>query len=202
MGPGIVIPVVLVAIVVPIGFTMAKRYLKDGVALRDEDDPATTPGVRLTSNALRALPTPWRVVYEVAEEKLGGPHHVLIGPAGIFAVLTSMDPLPAPVSATDPHAVAAAAIARGGLDDALRRCAMTSDRLLTVHWGPRADGAPISVDTVPGALAVDGRELGRWADALVDEVTRDPTRRGLAPAQIDLAWQTVTVAIGRPDPLR
>lgn len=201
MGPGIIIPVVLVVIVVPIAFALAKKYLKDGAANR-ADEPVVAPSTRLTSNALRDLPTPtWRVIYEIAEDKLGGPTHVLFGPAGIFAVQTSMEPLPSGPPERDAHAIANAAIARGGLDDALRRCAMTSDRLLTVHWGAPVDGAPIAVDTVPGAIAVDGRSIARWAEQMISEVGANPTAEPLSPARVDLAWQTVTVAIGRPDPL-
>jgi hypothetical protein len=202
MGPGIIIPVVVIAVVIPIAFVLAKRYLKDAAVNRADELPVA-PSARLTSNALRELPTPtWRVVYEIAEEKLGGPGHVLLGPAGIFAVQTSMDPLPPrPVEPPDAHTVAAAAIARGGLDDALRRCAMTSDHLLTVHWGQSVDDAPIAVDTVPGAIAVDGRSLVTWAELAVDDLHADAGREPLSQAMIDLAWQTVTTAIGRPDPL-
>ena len=207
MGLGIIIPLVLVAIVVPIAFTLAKRYLKDGAA-SGVDEPVITPSTRLTSNALRELPTPtWRVVYEIAPEKLGGPAHVLVGPPGIFAVQTSMDPIPvAPPAEHDPHTIAGAAIARGGLDDALRRCAMSSDQLLTIHWGAPVEGSPVAVDTVPGAIAVDGRSVARWAERAIEHtiegVTAGSTREPLSQSQIDLAWQTVTVAIGRPDPLK
>lgn len=203
MGPGIIIPVAFVAVVVPVVFVLAKRHLKDGVA-SGADEPVVAPGVRLTSNALRELPTPpWRIVYEIAEDKLGGPGHVLLGPPGVFAVVTSMDPMPAgPDPTPDPHVVAAAAIARGGLDDALRRCAMTSDQLLTVHWGAAlADGAPVAVPTAPGALAVDGRSLRVWAEQALAELEDDPGRSPLPQARVDLAWQTVTTSIGRPDPL-
>jgi hypothetical protein len=202
MGPGIIIPLVLIAIVVPLAFVSAKKYLKDGAA-SGVDEPVVAPSARLTSNALRELPTPtWRVVYEIAEEKLGGPGHVLIGPAGIFAVNTSMEPLPARADGPpDARAVAAAAIARAGLDDALRRCAMTSDQLLTVHWGPPADGAPTAVDTVPGAIAIDGRSLVQWAERAAADIAADGSREPLSPSRVDLAWQTVTTAIGRPDPL-
>ena len=200
MGLGIIIPLVLVVIVVPVAFTLAKRYLKDG-ASSHVDEPVIAPSTRLTSNALRELPTPtWRVVYEIAADKLGGPAHVLVGPPGIFAVQTSMDPMPiaAPIE-HDPHAVAAAAIARGGLDDALRRCAMSSEQLLTIHWGAPVEGSPAAVDTVPGAIAVDGRAVVRWAEQLA--VGIDAEREALSQARVDLAWQTVTTAIGRPDPL-
>jgi hypothetical protein len=191
MGPGIIIPVVLLAVVVPTAFMRAKRRLKDGSSI---DDDVAAPGARLTSGALRALPTPpWRIVPEIAEDKLGGIEHVVIGPAGAFAVTTSMSPLPdRPDDDVDPGEIARAAITRGPLDDALRRCAMSSDRLLVVHWGPSVEGAPSSVETMPGVTAADGRSLGEWA-------ATQPER--LTSAQVDLAWQTVTTAIGRPDPL-
>lgn len=193
MGAGIIIPLVLVAIIVPVAFTWAKTNLKDGGAA-SADEPVVTPSARLTSNALRELPTPpWRIVYEISEDKLGGVGHVLLGPAGIFAVRTSMDPMPMPsAEPPDAQAVARAAIARGDLDDALRRCAMSSDRLVTVHWGAPVEGAPTAVETVPGAVAVDGRALTAWVGSLGG---------GRSPAQVDLAWQTVTMALGRPDPL-
>lgn len=200
MGPGIIIPLVVVAVVVPTAFVAAKKYLKEGVAT-GADEPVVAPSARLTSNALRELPTPmWRVVYEIAEDRLAGVGHVLIGPPGIFAVQTSMEPLPEPPAGPpDAHAVAAAAIARGGLDDALRRGAMTSDRLLTVHWGASPPGSPIAVESVPGAIAVDGRALHEWADQAVARVIE--SGEPVSQARTDLAWQTVTTAIGRPDPL-
>jgi len=190
MGFGIIIPVVLLAIVVPVAFTWAKR-LKDPSGLLG-DDPVVGPAARLTSNALRELPTPpWRVVYEVAPERLGGIEHVLIGPAGIFALRTSMEPLPDPTTGEpEPHAVAAAAITRGSLDDALTRCAMSSDRLIDIHWGSGATG---SIEVLPGKTALAGRSLTSWAESSAVHT--------LTPAQVDLAWQTVLTSIGRPDPL-
>ncbi|MCB0965627.1 MAG: hypothetical protein KDB37_02230 [Ilumatobacter sp.] len=191
MGPGIIIPVVILAVVVPLGLTWAKKAFKDAP---DRDTELASPTGRLTGGALRELPSPpWRVVYEIAEDKLGSTEHVLIGPAGIFAVRTSMSAMPTPSGdAPDPADVARGAIVRGPLDDALRRCAMESDRLLEVHWAPPVDGAPVSVEFLPGITAIDGRRLGEWASTQPERLT---------PAQIDLAWQTVTTAIGRPDPL-
>ena len=198
MGPGILIPVLLIAVIVPVGVMWAHRRFKspgDGA-----DETTTAPGGRLTSNALRALAAPpWRVVYEIHRERLGGVEHVLIGPPGIFALITSMDAMPAaPDADPDVHAIAGAAILRGGLDDALRRCAMVSDRLVMVHWGINGAGAsPTSVDLLPGATAVDGRQIETWAAALCGR----PDGSSLTPSQVDLAWQTVVTAIGRPDPL-
>jgi hypothetical protein len=130
-------------------------------------------------------------VYEIAADKLGGVEHVLIGPGGIYAMQTSMEPLPEPAPG-DARAIGRAAVVRGALDDALRRCAMSSTALATVHWGAAGGTAPPSVDVHPGAVAVDGRGLDAWASALPATLT---------PAQVDLAWQTVVTAIGRPDPL-
>jgi hypothetical protein len=192
MGPGIIIPLVIVAIVVPIAFTWAKKTFKDGGA-SDDSDPVA-PGIRLTSNALRDLPTPeWRIVHEIAEDKLGGVEHVLIGPPGILAIQTSMDAVPAPPGDdTDVDAQAVAAIVRGDLDDALRRSAMASDRLVRVYWGAPVDGTPAAIEQFPGLTAVDGRRLAEWVETLP---------ASLSPSQVDMAWQTVTTAIGRPDPL-
>jgi hypothetical protein len=192
IGPGIIIPLVLLGIAAPLGFVWARRLKAGGTATGAEN--ATKSGARLTSGALRGLPVPpWRVIYEITDEKLGGVEHVLIGPAGVFAVQTSMEALP-PARTDEPtaHEIAGAAILRGGVDDALRRCAMTSDQLVTIHWGIGDGNAP-SVDVAPGAIAVDGRLLTDWTASL-DQPT-------LTPAQVDLAWQTISTAIGRPDPL-
>lgn len=198
MGPGIIIPLVVLVVVVPLAFTAAKRYFKDGGRDRP-DEPPVPPSDLLTSKALRELPSPmWRVVYEISEDRLGGPGHVLIGPPGAFAVVTTMDPVPSHAEdAPDATTVAAAAIARGGLDDALRGCAMSSDRLLRIHWGARTDGTPSDVDVMPGVTAVDGRSIVDWAARAVE----GPDGSRLTAAQVDLAWQTVTTSIGRPDPL-
>lgn len=192
MGPGIYVPLVLVAIVVPTVFAWARKRFKESPT--DGDGVSSAPSVRLTSNALRGLAAPpWRVVYEIAGDKLGGVEHVVIGPAGIYAVQTSMDP-PPPPAAADAHAIGRMAIVRGPLDDVLRRCSMTSTALVTVHWGvdPAHPDAP-SIDVLPGALAVDGRRIADWAAGL--------PATALSPAQVDLAWQTVVTSIGRPDPL-
>lgn len=193
MGLGIIIPLVVVAVVVPGAILWAKKTFRDNVG-GDHQDASVPPSDRLTSQALRELDSPpWRVVYEVAPGKLGGIGHVLIGPPGVFALRTTMDPLPhAPSADADAPSIARAAIARGGLDDALRRCAMSSDRLVMVHWGAN-DSAEITVQTMPGVTAVDGRSLAVWA------ATAGAER--LTPSQVDLAWQTVVTAIGRPDPL-
>lgn len=194
MGPDIIIPVVVLAIIVPLGILWAKKNFKDGAQRGFDDDSSfVSPSDRLTSSSLRELESPpWRVVYEVAQDKLGGITHVLIGPPGIFAVKTSMDPLPEPTPEATPAAIGRAAIERGGVDDALGRCNMASDELVVVHWGVN-DGGPASVDVMYGVTAVDGRRVSEWA------ASRPETR--LSSAQVDLAWSTVLTGIGRPDPL-
>jgi hypothetical protein len=198
MGPGIVIPVVFVLVIAPITMVFARRFFTRPVAI--DEHPERSAALRLTSQALRTLDSPpWRVIYEIAPDKLGEVEHVLIGPAGAFPVRTSMERLPEALGGSEPDrlAVAAASIMRGPLDEALRRCALSSDRLIWIHWGANPadadDAAPASVDPLPGVTAVDGRRLAEWAAALPDR---------LVAAQVDLAWQTVLTQLGRPDPLR
>ncbi len=193
IGPGIIVPIILLAIATPAGLVWAKK-LKT-VEVSTSAGSASAAAAHLTSAALRDLASPpWRIVYEIGEEKLDGIEHVIIGPAGVFAVQTSMDPLPAPrVDPASAHEIARVAILRGGLDDALRRCAMSSDQLVTFHWGIGSDPQGPAVAVSPGAIAVDGRAIPAWAATLREQ--------RLSPAQVDLAWQTVVTATGRPDPL-
>jgi hypothetical protein len=194
MTPGILIPVILIAVVVPVAFSWLKK-LKSGASGSPADEHLVLPSARLTSNALRELESPsWRVVYEIGQDKLGDVEHVLIGPVGIFAMRTSMEPLPqGSQEAPDPKDVAAAAIARGDLDDALAGCAMSSDRLIAIHWGAIDGDHGPSIDMFAGLTAVDGRAIGTWFNSLPNNA--------LTGAQVDLAWQTVLTAIGRPNPL-
>lgn len=193
MGPDIVIPVVVLAVLVPAVAMWAKRRFKDDVGHDDEELPVA-PADRFTSNALRELESPpWRVVYEIGADRLGGIGHVLIGPTGVYGLRTTMDPFPkSPAGEPDARKIGAAAVARADLDDALRRCALSSDQLVTVHWGVN-EGSEIAVELVPGHTAVDGRSLGAWVAGTGPDV--------LSEAQVDLAWQSVVTAVGRPDPL-
>ncbi len=208
VGPKILIPVLFVVIIVPLVSWWAKKRFKDG---HNDQADFVAPSSRLTSNALRGLASPpWRVAYEIAPEKLSGIEHVLIGPAGAFALVTVLDALPIPsdtddnqgASEPDAQALARAAITRGGLDDALRRCALTSTGLVRVHWGPVLAGAPNSVEVMHGVIAVDGRRLGQWASQIESQAVTGAGSSQLSPAQVDLAWQTVLTSIGRPDPLK
>lgn len=193
MGADIYIPVLVLAVLVPVVSYWAKRKFKDAADI-DAADVIVPPGDRLTSNALRTLDSPpWRVVYEIAPERLGGIAHVLVGPAGVFALRTTMQPFPTTLDDDpDARAIGEAAVLRGDLDDALRRCNISSDALVDVHWGVN-ESADIAVEVLPGRIAVDGRALADWA--------RGGRAETLSAAQVDLAWQSVVTAIGRPDPL-
>jgi hypothetical protein len=191
IGPGIIIPIVAVVVVVAVGFIAFRRYLN---SIKPDAETSVPSGARLTAAALHRLPSPpWRIVYEVANDSLGGIDHVLIGPAGIFAITTSLSTMPAP-STEQPSAetVAKGAIARGDLDDVLRRCAMESTGHVTIHWGRVDDTDAAVVDIAHGSIAVSGHRIDDWFDSL--------STSGLSPAQADLAWQTVVTGIGRPDP--
>lgn len=73
MGLDIIIPVVLIAVIVPAVFIWAKQTFKDAEPGATMNDAAAATGDRLTSAALRDLQSPpWGVVYEVAPDKLGG----------------------------------------------------------------------------------------------------------------------------------
>ena len=64
IGPGIIVPIVAVVVIVVAGFVLFKRYLN---SIKPDADSAIPSGSRLTAAALHRLPTPpWRVVYEVA----------------------------------------------------------------------------------------------------------------------------------------
>lgn len=196
LGPGILLPLVAVAIVVPIGLLWARRRIRGG-SVRDARGPRAVP---LTSAALhRTVTAPWRVVHEIPEDRLGGVEHVLIGPPGVFALVSVLDALPEPDrddqgrTDSDPQAVARIAMLRGDLDEVLTHCGAASDGVVFVHWGRSHTEAP-EVPMVHGAVAVDGHRLGEWLDQ------RGGDRR-LTPSQVDLAWRTVTTGVGRPDPL-
>lgn len=206
IGPGIVIPLIALAILIPLAWWAATKRLRAVTSGdRGANASAGSAGARLTSAALhRSVSPPWRVILEVPPGRLGDVEHVLLGPPGIFAVSTMLQPLPdAPTSTADPSAkeLAASAVARADLDDALATCALTSDALVVVHWG-RIDaehrtvevGLPtVAVEVGFATVAVDGNRLTDWMTSM--EETR------LSPPQIDLAWQTICRAIGRPDPL-
>jgi hypothetical protein len=202
MSTGMIVAIVVMAVLAATGAFAVQRSRRafkragdDSPAESRTDAVALAAAVRLTSGALRALPTPpWRVVYEIGTERLTGAEHVVLGPPGAFAVTTSLDPLPGePDDDPDPVALASAAMRRGGLDDALHRVRLSSAGLVVVHWGGAEPEAPPAVPGMHGVTHVDGRRLDEWAEGLVDEA--------FTPTQVDLGWQAVVTAIGRPDPL-
>lgn len=202
MSSGMIVAIVVVAVLVAVGAVAVqwsrrafKRAGEDRSPELSTDAVALAAAVRVTSGALRGLPAPpWRVVYEIATERLTGAEHVLVGPPGAFAITTSLDPLPGePDGDPEPVALAAAAMRRGGLDDALRRVRLASTGLVVVHWGGAEPDAPAAIPGMHGVTHVDGRRLHEWAATLTDEA--------LGAAQVDLAWQAVVTSIGRPDPL-
>ena len=194
MTPGILIPVGLIVVVLPLLLAGARRRWRTGSNTTD-DDPVERATSRLTSGSLRSLPTPpWRVVYEISAERLGGVTHVAIGPGGTFGIISFPDQLPPPPSeAPDAHTIAAAAIERGELDDALRTVGLESARLVRVYWGAAPDPSTPAYSPVVGVTALAGQMLVEWLGQQ-DADTQ-------SPAQIDLAWQTISTTIGRPDPL-
>ena len=137
IGPGIIVPIVAVAILVAGRASSSSSAISTASSPTPIPTPASPSGARLTAAALHRLPTPpWRVVYEVANDSLGGIDHVLIGPAGILAITTSLSRMPSPsTERPSPETVAKGAIARGDLDDVLRRCAMESTGHVTIFWG-------------------------------------------------------------------
>ena len=193
MGPKIVIPIIVLGVVIPLAFMWAKKRFKEQAG--NDSAAQLAPSARLTSNALRNLPSPpWRVVYEISPTLLSGVEHVLIGHSGIYGITTSLGPLPQPSTAEpDASTLGEQAVVRGDLDDALRGGGLSCDRLLHLHWTSPDTPQPVSVDVVPGTIAVDGHRLREYLAA-------QPSNR-LTESQIDLGWQSVLVSIGRPDPL-
>lgn len=208
MGTGVIVAVLVLAGVAAVGAVAVSRsrrtfkQIAEGLTVSHEQDHvAQRAAMRLTSAALRDLPSPpWRIVHEIGPDRLTGAEHVAIGPAGAFALTTSLDELPSNEPASDaaaspdPAELARVAMTRGGLDDALRRVGMRSAGLVVVHWSTNAEG-PGWVAGAHGATHVDGRRLADWAHPSTH------AEAGLTQSQIDLAWQAVVTAIGRPDPL-
>ncbi len=69
-----------------------------------------------------------------------------------------------------------------------------------VFWG-RPDSARPAYDEVAfGSHLVEGQRIHEWLTAIVDPtVERDEPL--LEASQVDLAWQSIVMGIGRPNPL-
>lgn len=197
MSLGIIIPIVLLFVLLGGGLTWYKQTMQN---MAPGSTPRQVNGARLTSERLRELPTPpWRFVFEISEDKLGGVDHVIIGPSGVIAVSTQM--LDRPLLADrpdrpdrpDPQLVANAALMRGSVDELAKRAGVSCNVLAKVYWGTAQPERPAAVQSMYATLIVEGQRLNDWL------LTLPPGP--LTPAQIDLAWQTILTGIGRPDPL-
>ena len=191
MNAGIAISLVVLAVVLIGTFTAYRRAMR---RLALDETVREIKGVRLTSERLHALPSPpWRIVPEIGHDRLGGVDHVVIGPAGIFAIETIVAERPGEGSTTDPYLVAAAATMRAPADELAQRVGLRCDLLAKVFWGSQQPERPAAFPSVHATVAVEGQRLTEWLSTLPP--------RPLTGAQIDLAWQAILTGIGRPDPL-
>lgn len=191
VSPGILVPLIVVPLAAIILYAIYRRTVKN---LEPDDAPRQISGARLTGERLRTLPTPpWRVVHEIGDSVLDGVDHIAVGPPGVIAIGTVMADRPARDLSGDAQLTAAAAVARGGVDELSRRVGIPCDLLAKVYWGTPQPEQPAAHELVHGAVAVEGQRLEEWLHSL--------PAGPLTPVQIDLAWQAVVTGIGRPDPL-
>lgn len=188
---GIIVPIILLVVFLGGGLTFYKRTMKN---MAPDSSMRQVNGARLTSERLRELPTPpWRFVFEISEDKLGGIDHVIIGPCGVVAVTTQVFDRPEVADHPDPHLVANAAMMRAPVDELAKRAGLQCDLLAKVYWGTAQPGRPAAIQSMHATVIVEGQRLNDWL------LTLPPGP--LTPAQIDLAWQAILTGIGRPDPL-
>jgi hypothetical protein len=195
VGPGIVIPLVVLPILLVAGFVWYRR----SIAAIAPSDPKPMSARRLTAEALHRLPSPpYRVVYEIPGA-LGDVDHVVIGPAGVIAITTVVAdrPEPARLRADRGEAmlVSDAAIQRGPLDELLRPIGDRCQLAATVYWGAPNPSRPAADDLVHGSQLVEGQRVDEWIASL-----GGPTP-GADADRVDAAWRQITMGIGRPDPL-
>lgn len=194
---GIILPL----IALPILLFVVWRWYQHTVRPTETESPRTIAGIRLTSEALHRLPSPpWRVIHEIGDQ-LPGVDHVVIAPAGIAAVRTTMIDRPTPEhlaeSAVVGQLVADSAIARGAVDDLLTAVGARCDTLALVFWG-RPDARRHAAETsFHATVHVEGQRLTDWL-----EDWNAHAAPVLDAASVDGAWQAVTTGLGRPDPLR
>lgn len=190
VSPGILISLVALTVAVFVGLLIYRRFLAN---LAPDAAARPVSGGRLTSERLRELPAPWRVVHEIADDRLGGVDHVVVGPPGIIAISTSMTDRPLDVPTADPQHVARDAMLRGPTDDLAQRAGQRCELLARVFWGAPQPDEPAGIPAAHGTVAVEGQRLTGWLTSL----PAGPMTAG----QIDLAWQAIVTGIGRPDPL-
>ncbi|HSP26982.1 MAG TPA: hypothetical protein VLN74_00445 [Ilumatobacteraceae bacterium] len=199
MNLGIIVPLV----VLPIALVGAYLWYRRSLADMRPAEAKPVSGLRLTSEALHRVPSPpWRVVYEIGGA-LGGVDHVVVGPPGVTAITTVVADRPDPEQLRsargDAQLVGDAAIARGPLDELLRPIGSSCDRSARVYWGVPDPGRPPADDLVHASQLVEGQRLAEWL-ATIGQVER-AEQTTLDQAGIDLVWRTITIGIGRPDPL-
>lgn len=193
--PGIIIPLVVLAVALVAVWTWYSRAIRNPPAAPDR---AEASGVRLTSESLRRLGSPWRVVHEIGD-RLPDVDHVAIGPPGVVAVHTVIGERPdADEVARRPNLAAAvtnAAIVRARVDEMLTVAGTSCSVLASVYWGMPDARRPAGETAVQANPYVEGQRLVEWLTAL----PADPAMAD--PARIDLAFRAVAMGIGRPDPL-
>lgn len=189
MSLSIILPVIILVVVIGGGYLMYRRYI---ASISATSVARQVNGARLTSERLQKMPPPWRTVFEISEDRLGGVDHVAIGPSGVIAISTLMLDRPERVSDPEPTLVAAAAMMRAPVDDLVSRVGLSCDMLAKVYWGTPRPELPAAMESGLGTVAVEGQRLEQWLDF------HGETQ--LTSAQIDLAWQAVLTGIGRPDP--
>lgn len=192
MSPGVIIPLAILTVAL-VGFYLWYRNKMSD--MKPDTDARALPAARLTAERLRELSSPpWRVVYEIGERHLRAVDHVVIGPCGAIAIETLM--LDRPLAADEtggPQLVANAAIERADVDDLTSQVGVSCSLLAKVYWGTAQPDQPAAIEVAAGLVAIDGHRLVDWLVGLPPGP--------LTPAQIDQVWQTVTIGIGRPDPL-
>jgi len=198
VSPGIVIPLV----VLPLLLIGAYVWYRRSMSALKPDEAKPVSGVRLTAETLHRLDSPpWRVVYEIGGA-LGGVDHVVIGPPGVIAITTSMTDRPTPerllATSSDAQLTAEAAVERGPVDELARPSGVSCRLSARVFWGSPDPDRPAFEEIAHGNHLVEGQRITEWLTAL-DETKAD--REPLRPAQTDLAWQAISMGIGRPDPL-
>jgi hypothetical protein len=194
---GLVVPLVVLAIALVGVFSWYRRWVADLRA--DQAKPVS--GLRLTAEALHRAPSPpWRVVYEIGGA-LGNVDHVLVGPPGVTAITTLVGDRPRAEPSRDARSgaqlVGDAAISRGPLAELLRPVGCSCDRSAQVYWGAPDPKRPPVDELVPGSLVIEGQRLGEWMTEAAEHAA-DP----LDQDRIDMVWRTISIGIGRPDPLR
>lgn len=191
VSPRIVISVFAIIAVMVVAYMMYKRYIS---SLAPDEKVRQVNGARLTSENLHGLPTPpWRIVFEISEDKLSGVDHVVIGPSGVIAVTTIMADRPTAVTEPEAHQVAASAVSRSGVDELAQRAGLQCNMSAKVFWGTPHPELPAAIETMHATMAVEGQRFTEWLSTLPPGP--------LTPTQIDAAWQAILIGIGRPDPL-